>query len=1351
MNEIIKMSGYSCNLGVSKQTSNALIVASLLALSMNGVYAEDLVQEPQKNDDSNNITIADENSSNSEKIYTLTKIQTGGEKPAGDNIVTKFTYNSDTKTMTPVYYRLDLKQTTFGNMEGDTKLTFDNIDYKYSSSSYNSIYEEISKSFYMKDPDNTEYNDPYEFESGVAYSNDAENVDSLSSVLFKDNVLSVKLTGGPKNRYSYGVANGGAVKNTGKINNIEGLFINNKITSSVSRYNSDSYAYIYVKGGAIANSGTIENINADFVNNGVTFSGTSTYGNNDTTMGGAIYNSGHIGSIKGNFISNYSDADDRYSFGGAIYNDGSISSIEGAFIKNSINMGSGAAIYNKGNIGIVKGAFVENTSKGKEGGTILNANNISHIEADFIGNKGTAIHNSSIYNSGNIGDIIGDFIGNDIAILNSGSDIDSITGLFIKNSNEGSLQRGGSINNLYRSSINSINATFIDNNTYGTRNVSGGALYNDYESEILSINADFIGNYVLNTSDKLVSDAGAYGGALFNNSRIETLHGTFIGNYASSIAVNSYGGAIYNSGDIIGFDIPIDEIIKVYNFTFKNEKTGEVLNLYSSQFDFSDEALSFEEIKSLVETKGYKIYIDRYFIQDVSPAEWDEILTQLEEYISAGIIFDKNIESEFSADKFVDTTVGITNSSFLLNYAKSLNAEAKGGAIYTIKNLGLMAKDGYTSIISGNYVEDKYGKRPEAIYVDNLSELTISAKTKGKFIIDDKINGLDGYTVSLKGDETGTIYLNNNIESVDYSTGAKGSANVNLSDIMLNLGKDSVLNGNNLTLNSGTINMVNNQVGVSTLNNLTLGGDTNMVADVDLSKAEMDRFTAESYGKEESQEKPLSLVKNGTHSGNLHVVGFNMLSDAPENQDVTEIYFAQVGLKDNVVNGVNEAPTSYQTTAYTPIYKYNVMYDNREDAGYFLFTKGDKVFTPGGGTEGTGNPSDAFNPSVLAPSVAAQAGAYSTQLQTYNYAFNHSDSFMNIPYLERISMKYKNRYAISPTGNATDVGIYSPLFTKDNNAGVWVKPYTSFENIPLKNGPKVSNITYGTLIGYDSEITPIKKGFDRVITGYVGYNGASQRYSGVDSTQNGGLLGGTLTLYKGNFFNATTVSAGASVANNTNMYGKEDLTMLLAGIGNKTGYNLEFKEGRFIVQPSLLLSYTFVNTFDYTNAAGVKIDSDPLHAIQLSPGVKFIGNLPHGWQPYVGVNMVWNILGESNVRANNVQLPEMSIKPYIQYGVGVQKLCKDRFTAYGQAMITNGGRNGIALTGGFRWALGKEGKPIEKVQTKNKKMAQIVGPETTGTNGRKILKQLSQEQRTALGAKPQNTTRTTNVGVLKQL
>ena len=88
--------------------------------------------------------------------------------------------------------------------------------------------------------------------------------------------------------------------------------------------------------------------------------------------------------------------------------------------------------------------------------------------------------------------------------------------------------------------------------------------------------------------------------------------------------------------------------------------------------------------------------------------------------------------------------------------------------------------------------------------------------------------------------------------------------------------------------------------------------------------------------------------------------------------------------------------------------------------------------------------------------------------------------------------------------------------TKEPTAGFWVKPYASFENIPLKNGPKVSNINYGTLVGYDSALTSIKNGWERVLTGYIGYNGASQRFSGVDSYQNGGLIGGTTTLYKGN-------------------------------------------------------------------------------------------------------------------------------------------------------------------------------------------------------------------------------------------
>ena len=170
---------------------------------------------------------------------------------------------------------------------------------------------------------------------------------------------------------------------------------------------------------------------------------------------------------------------------------------------------------------------------------------------------------------------------------------------------------------------------------------------------------------------------------------------------------------------------------------------------------------------------------------------------------------------------------------------------------------------------------------------------------------------------------------------------------------------------------------------------------------------------------------------------------------------------------------------------------------------------------------------------------------------------------MNIPYIERLAIINEGKYALSPTGDATDVGTYSPLLLREESAGFWVKPYASFENVPLKNGPKVSNINYGTLVGYDSPLqsisngfervlTGISNGFERVLTGYIGYNGASQRYSGVDAYQNGGLLGGTATFYKGNFFNATTLSVGASAGDASTMYGSENYTMLLAGLGNKT-------------------------------------------------------------------------------------------------------------------------------------------------------------------------------------------------------
>ena len=285
---------------------------------------------------------------------------------------------------------------------------------------------------------------------------------------------------------------------------------------------------------------------------------------------------------------------------------------------------------------------------------------------------------------------------------------------------------------------------------------------------------------------------------------------------------------------------------------------------------------------------------------------------------------------------------------------------------------------------------------------------------------------------------------------------------------------------------------------------------------------------------------------------------------------------------------------------------------------------------------------------------------------------------------ERKALKMANTYA-----STAEPQVFSPIYLPEQDTGAWFKPYATFEKVNLKNGPKVENISYGSYFGGDSEIFELKNGWDFQYSIYAGYNGSHQNYTGNSIYQNGGNLGATAIWYKDNFFTALTANAGAGVADASTMYGSEDMAMLMAGAAWKTGYNWELAKGKFIIQPSYLMSYSFVNTFDYTNAAGVRIKPEPLNAINIAPGLKFIGNLKNGWQPYVGVQMVWNIMDKTDFKANDVALPDMSVKPYFQYGIGIQKRWGERFTGFFQTMLRNGGRNGVALSIGFRWALGK--------------------------------------------------------------
>lgn len=547
----------------------------------------------------------------------------------------------------------------------------------------------------------------------------------------------------------------------------------------------------------------------------------------------------------------------------------------------------------------------------------------------------------------------------------------------------------------------------------------------------------------------------------------------------------------------------------------------------------------------------------------------------------------------------------------------------------------------------------------------NLKEITVNNDIRSSNISNElKLNGdgkitfngiVDPLTLTNENSET---FHNNFIDGVNY----------NLNSGTVSFAKDEYLNGqtnkNTLNFNGGTLNLANGSVGLIDLAALNINANSNIMLDADLAAEKMDKITADSA--------------SANTDAFLNVSNINLLSDAIKDKVEINAIEAAVTL-DNGETLASHITTSVGNVAYSPIFKYGVDYN--PSTGNFTFSRPS--------TSDYRN----LNPAVMVAPAAAQAGGYMTMLDTYSNAFANMDMRMLSPSSMRLSSKNANKYAVTELSASQNT--YQA--TEYNSGGIYVKPYASFDSVGMKNGPKVNNMSYGSFIGGDSAVHQFQNGFEGTFSPYIAYQGSHQNFAGNSIYQNGGTLGFTGSLYKGKFFTGLTAGIGVNLSEASTMFGNEDFPMLMTGVANKTGYNFEFKDGKFIIQPSLMLSYSFVNTFNYKNAAGVRIDADPLHAFQIAPAVKFVFNTESGWQPYASVGMMWNLMDDTQFTANNVSLPDLSIKPYFQYGLGVQKLIGDRFTAYGQVMLRNGGRNGIAATFGGKYMLGHESRLKENI------------------------------------------------------
>ena len=332
----------------------------------------------------------------------------------------------------------------------------------------------------------------------------------------------------------------------------------------------------------------------------------------------------------------------------------------------------------------------------------------------------------------------------------------------------------------------------------------------------------------------------------------------------------------------------------------------------------------------------------------------------------------------------------------------------------------------------------------------------------------------------------------------------------------------------------------------------------------------------------------------------------------------------------------------------------------------------------------------AFNQSTMATPVAAQLGGYLVQLNSYDQAFQNMDMYMLSPKKVRKSKLAKK---LRRNANYVENGEFETNDV-DNASGIWARPYGTVEHVDLHNGPNPTNHLYGVYVGAESEMKDLGNDWNGKWGVYGGYNGSHQAAVGNRIFENGGSIGLVGMAYKNDFFIGGTINVGASggeAHRDGAGYHDDEFGMLMAGAAVKTGYNWELADGKFIIQPALQASYSYVGTFDKYSGNGTRMDSNPLNAIQIEPGIKFIGNLKNGWQPYAGISFVYTIMDRTHFWANGVSMPSFSLNPYVKYGFGARKVWGERLTGFAQMYFMNGGRSGFAMMGGLQYALGKEG------------------------------------------------------------
>lgn len=1116
-----------------------------------------------------------------------------------------------------------------------------------------------------------------------------------------------------------------------------GAIMNNQFTNTLTINSSSFNSNSANDGGAIFNTGSLAVSNSTFTNNTAQRTGGAIANVSDTEQ----KVNANLTVQNSNFYNNQSDM-----AGGAIYTDSSLTVKNSNFYNNHTNktvsaenskgneessgLGGGAISSVMGDLNIEEASFTNNETNGNGGAIYSLIGNQNIKNSDFTGNKaeqdGGAIYALSLDNSKETTTITDSNFINNTAVKNGGAiSLENTQASIIAKNKDvtfsgntaekgNDIYQNKSITNIYAEDGRKItfNGGIAGNGTINTKGtiLLNGAVTPDAGALAVNVNSGTIKpsseNYLDGTDLTLAEGStldlrnGKLGAMNLNsltsnNGNLKLDVDVTSEALADGILAKTANGNLNLSEVNMMSDMADDTnsisatLTGLDNLQIKTPENGlDVLTndyLYTVKINGTNATVDrYTENGEAVKIDGFTLAVnqtDKIGEHNINLQDERSFSAQHDIEIT-GSGLEKGWTGNLSGTKLSVNGNGYTikggeNSGIIINDGQTLEftdanidgfktTETTKGAL-TVKdggnlNISALNHDVKISNVTAGQAADGTALDKNAIFLDGSgnSKVNLTTQNSKSITINNDIRSSNvANEITMKGD--GTITYNGIVDPVTLTNeNARTIHNNKIQDVTYNLNSGMVgfsndnylSNGNNsLVFNGGMLTVANGAVNPINLEALSLNANSNIAVDADLANSKMDTISANTYSFANDDVK-------------LNVNGINLLSDAKTDNTIIN-FVNDDSLKSHISTTVSEV-------AYSPLYKYGVAYDPTQ--GNFEFTRG------------SSSDYKNINPAVMVAPVAAQLGGYFNQLNAYDQAFSNMDMTMLMTREQRQALKMYNKYAYNGDGFGSVAS--SSGVIPEERAGVWARPYSSFENVHLKNGPKVSNVMYGTFFGGDTSIKEFRNGFDGVFSAYVGYNGSHQVFNHNSLWQNGGTLGLTGTLYKGNWFGGWTIASGLSGVDANTMYGSEDFGMWSIGTALKTGYNWELFNSKFIIQPHMMISYSLVDTFNYTNAAGLRINSDPLNAIQLAPGLRFVGNLKDGWQPYLGVDFMWNIMDKTKFDAVETSLPQLSVKPYIQYGIGVQKRWGERSTGYAQAMFRNIGRNGVIFSLGYRAAFG---------------------------------------------------------------